>query len=186
MGNLQRSQCLHIAGIYFSWYLQPLCASTHLAVQHSPEPPPIISFFAALRAMPAVRCQWICFLRLAIGDVKLISLPNLQRLYLASDDLSHYLSVVIVRVVTVICLFTGFDNRFVSGFFSFMGFGKSEKAPYTHLKILRRVCLSNLGLNRHYTIMLGFFLFVPGKGHISSSVVGTRRSHQIIKSPPRS
>ena len=108
MADLHRLRWLHTRGFHFPWYSQSLCALTHLIVEHSPEPPPIASFFAALRAMPALEVLYLehslpetCDIR----DVDPIILCNLKDLRLISlTCLSSVLSVIIVPAGTTVHL----------------------------------------------------------------------------------
>ena len=173
MGDLRRLQYLRISGICFPLYALPFRALTHLTIRRIPEPLPIISFFAALRAMPALQSlQLVNSLpeTYAIEDIEPISLPNLQHLCISFLIVSH---VVIVPVKTVVSLRTGPDDRFVSSlsdFFLSMDFGKFKKPSYRHLQITGRGCLS---MTLTGTLRLGlFFSHLTGKSHISYSVTG--------------
>ena len=142
MGDLLRLEYLHIAGIHFPWYSQPLCALTHLRIECTPEPAPITSFFAALRAMSALQVLHLGSLPATCDtrDVDPLSFRNLRYLHLHSPTgLSNLLSVFAVPTETVIdldCIEP--ESRFassLSGFFSSMGFGTCKRPSYRNLKI---------------------------------------------------
>ena len=143
IADLQRLQSLHISGFGFPWDSQPLCALTHLRVECTPEPPPITSFFAALRAMPALQALDLanslpetCDTR----DIEPISFRHLRRLHLVSQTgLPNVLSVIAVPTDTIIYLHcTKPDYRLapsLSEFFSSMGIWEPKRPSYRNLDI---------------------------------------------------